>query len=835
MPTSISNGESGLSVRTKLNTIWTNLVTSGLTVDGDVSISGGANSFGTTATSAYILRTGAGGSAPFTQAGSLLYQPRTSTTDGRSNHLFYTGDPLALRMNIQPTGNINFYEDTGTTAKLVWDAAAESLTVNGDVNIDDAIPILRLDSPATTWSGGEDLGGLDWYTKDTSGNGPAVMARIYSESSGTNTLPIPNMIFQTSEANVLLKDRMKIAGNGDISFYEDTGTTAKLTWDASEEDLKFADDSKAIFGTDSDLQIYHDGSNARIREITGELRLQTTSSGVNALVAKSNAAVELFHSGSIKAETTATGISVTGSVTADGLTVGGASAGRATLGQFTNTTNAGGTEAAIDLRNQAGGNADVSLVASRTGANFGSDFYIETSDGVDGTNRKRLNVGENGDISFYEDTGTTAKFFWDASTESLGIGTSPAYVLDVTGATATIGKFKRSSAGTTEVLIDTSGSGDAKLVFADNGTDSYAIGRDNTNGDLVIAASGELGTSNLINIESGGNVGINTNSPSGELHVLGSGGGNGDSYVERSSGAILHQQAQSALGVFGTTSNHDLAFKTNGSQRMRIDNSGNVLVGTTDDQPSNNSAGSTADNGLALKDNGELQVAAYKDTANSGSVGYFNRTSTDGTILDFLKDGATIGGITATQGRLAIGNGDTGLKFSDANESIMPFNVSTNANRDNAVDLGYTTVRFNDVYATNGTIQTSDQTEKQDIAALTSTEMLVGKRISALFKTFRWKDKVASKGDNARTHTGIIAQDVQAAFTAEGLDAGDYSLFISSTWLVDSEGNEVEEGTEDAVSKTRMGIRYPELLSFVAAYNEQRFANIETRLTTLEG
>jgi len=828
MPTSISNGESGLSVRTKLNTIWTNLVTSGLTVDGDVSISGGANSFGTTATSAYILRTGAGGSAPFTQAGSLLYQPRTSTTDGRSNHLFYTGDPLALRMNIQPTGNINFYEDTGTTAKLVWDAAAESLTVNGDVNIDDAIPILRLDSPATTWSGGEDLGGLDWYTKDTSGNGPAVMARIYSESSGTNTLPIPNMIFQTSEANVLLKDRMKIAGNGDISFYEDTGTTAKLTWDASEEDLKFADDSKAIFGTDSDLQIYHDGSNARIREITGELRLQTTSSGVNALVAKSNAAVELFHSGSIKAETTATGIDVTGTVTADGLTVGGASAGRATLGQFTNTTNAGGTEAAIDLRNQAGGNADVSLVASRTGANFGSDFYIETSDGVDGTNRKRLNVGENGDISFYEDTGTTAKFFWDASTESLGIGTSPAYVLDVTGATATIGKFKRSSAGTTEVLIDTSGSGDAKLVFADNGTDSYAIGRDNTNGDLVIAASGELGTSNLINIESGGNVGISTSVPADKLHV------EGNIYLGASDRTVYTGGAGNLS--FQTNTGEMSFLRSNGSaESMRIDNSGNVLVGTTDDQPSNNSAGSTADNGLALKDNGELQVAAYKNTANSGSVGYFNRTSTDGTIINFLKDGATIGGITATQGRLAIGNGDTGLKFSDANESIMPFNVSTNANRDNAVDLGYTTVRFNDVYATNGTIQTSDQTEKQDIAALTSTEMLVGKRISALFKTFRWKDKVASKGDNARTHTGIIAQDVQAAFTAEGLDAGDYSLFISSTWLVDSEGNEVEEGTEDAVSKTRMGIRYPELLSFVAAYNEQRFANIETRLTTLEG
>ena len=43
------------------------------------------------------------------------------------------------------------------------------------------------------------------------------------------------------------------------------------------------------------------------------------------------------------------------------------------------------------------------------------------------------------------------------------------------------------------------------------------------------------------------------------------------------------------------------------------------------------------------------------------------------------------------------------------------------------------------------------------------------------------------------------------------------------------------EAPEGATSKTRMGIRYPELLSFVAAYNEQRFASIETRLTALEG
>ena len=136
--------------------------------------------------------------------------------------------------------------------------------------------------------------------------------------------------------------------------------------------------------------------------------------------------------------------------------------------------------------------------------------------------------------------------------------------------------------------------------------------------------------------------------------------------------------------------------------------------------------------------------------------------------------------------------------------------------------------------------------------------MLVAKRVSTLFKTFRWKHKVAEEGDDARTHSGIVAQDVQAAFAAESLDACDYSMFTIGTWWeldVDVpavEANEEEKteaadaytrtdtyDTEDeapsgSTKKTRLGIRYPELLSFLAAYNEQRFAAIETRLTALE-
>ena len=313
---------------------------------------------------------------------------------------------------------------------------------------------------------------------------------------------------------------------------------------------------------------------------------------------------------------------------------------------------------------------------------------------------------------------------------------------------------------------------------------------------------------------------------------------------------------------------NSLAFGASAAERMRIDSSGNVLVGRT--QTGDSTAG------------GMIRPDGFAQFTRDGNIAAdFKRINSDGDIVRFQKDSATVGSIGVNAGSLGIGQSNTGLGFFNTDNMVFPA-TAAGATRDNAIDLGYSAARFDDIYATNGTIQTSDFNEKQDIASLTATEMLVGKRISALFKTFRWKDSVAENGDNARTHTGVIAQDVQAAFTAEGLDAGDYALFISSTWwetqtevpaveaveaveavtetTTDEDGNEVvtvitetveaveakdaytrtdtydteAEAPEGATSKTRMGIRYPELLSFVAAYNEQRFASIEARLTALE-
>ena len=125
---------------------------------------------------------------------------------------------------------------------------------------------------------------------------------------------------------------------------------------------------------------------------------------------------------------------------------------------------------------------------------------------------------------------------------------------------------------------------------------------------------------------------------------------------------------------------------------------------------------------------------------------------------------------------------------------------------DATYSLGTGPQRWTAVYAVNGTIQTSDRTEKQQIEELDATELAVARRIKGLIRKFKFNDSVAEKGDGARIHVGVIAQDVHDAFVAEGLDPYKYGLFCSDTWT-----------TLDGNSQTRLGVRYEELLAFVIA------------------
>jgi hypothetical protein len=143
---------------------------------------------------------------------------------------------------------------------------------------------------------------------------------------------------------------------------------------------------------------------------------------------------------------------------------------------------------------------------------------------------------------------------------------------------------------------------------------------------------------------------------------------------------------------------------------------------------------------------------------------------------------------------VALGNSSGQGIFVNGSSAFAPSN-------DGAMTCGAATFRWSTVYATTGTINTSDANQKEQIADLTEAEMAVARRIKGLFKTFKFKDAVAAKGIAARKHVGVLAQDVQAAFAAEGLDAEGYGIFCS----------------DEVDGVTVLGVRYEELLAFVIA------------------
>ena len=313
-----------------------------------------------------------------------------------------------------------------------------------------------------------------------------------------------------------------------------------------------------------------------------------------------------------------------------------------------------------------------------------------------------------------------------------------------------------------------------------------------------------------------------------------------------------------------SNSNEAQSWVTGGVERMRLDG-GNFLVGTT---TSTGLGNSSTNAGIMLNSSQDQAIIA---TSSDVSL-YLNRQTTTGDILEFRYNGSAVATIgannsgeglyirsqqNATSGPLiqirdsddancltlgvtagAYGYiGDTsgsqvGVGFVTTN--LRPVTSSDGNGADNTYDLGSGSYRWDDVYATNGTINTSDANEKQQIASLTDAEITAAKAISKLFKTFKWNDKVEAKGDAARTHTGVIAQDVEQAMTDAGLDAGNYAFFIRTIWHEDADANEVEADTEGAIERIRLGIRYPELLAFIGSATEQRLTSIEARLATLE-
>jgi hypothetical protein len=205
---------------------------------------------------------------------------------------------------------------------------------------------------------------------------------------------------------------------------------------------------------------------------------------------------------------------------------------------------------------------------------------------------------------------------------------------------------------------------------------------------------------------------------------------------------------------------------------------------------------------------GNAATATTATTATNVSGGTVSATTITGSGIVSSTAG---GGYSALQSN-AIGIGTSANTISSTSGgNVFNFNVAgvqaaaLSASQfvpspDNTLTLGSAGLRWTTVYATTGTINTSDRNSKQQISNLTAAEKAVGQSLKGMIVAFKFTDAVLTKGSNARTHFGVIAQDVKAAFEAQGLNAEDYGVFCSDT---------LPNGD------VRLGVRYEELFSLI--------------------
>lgn len=134
-----------------------------------------------------------------------------------------------------------------------------------------------------------------------------------------------------------------------------------------------------------------------------------------------------------------------------------------------------------------------------------------------------------------------------------------------------------------------------------------------------------------------------------------------------------------------------------------------------------------------------------------------------------------------------------------------------------ATKLGKAGNLWSEVFASTGTINTSDERLKQDIEDLDDAEKLVSQSLKGLIKKFRYKDAVSEKGDAARIHIGVIAQEVISAFETQGLDAMKYGIVCYDKW--DATEDEIDRNGDITKAGETAGdlysIRYDELFAFI--------------------
>lgn len=187
--------------------------------------------------------------------------------------------------------------------------------------------------------------------------------------------------------------------------------------------------------------------------------------------------------------------------------------------------------------------------------------------------------------------------------------------------------------------------------------------------------------------------------------------------------------------------------------------SGNISNGLT------NGAGWSANGRTWSVPNGSGNMLIYSGSGGSNCTHrHFANIFQTHTSANVAKIDSARGGVGAEG--IAFGSAfDVELYRSAA--GTLKTNATILPATDNTQNLGSGSLRMATIYAGTGAINTSDAGLKEIRGPLSEAEIAWAKAIR--FAVYRFKDAIAEKGDAARLHVGVIAQEVHAAGIACGI------------------------------------------------------------------
>ena len=284
---------------------------------------------------------------------------------------------------------------------------------------------------------------------------------------------------------------------------------------------------------------------------------------------------------------------------------------------------------------------------------------------------------------------------------------------------------------------------DARITGAYTGITNLTM-----SGDLTVD------TNTLFVDASANTVGIGTSSPSRTLSVFNTTPivALQNSTTGQASNDGFQLQLSSDDGyVWNYESSGHTIFGTANTERMRIDSSGNLLVGKTN-QTANVS-------GTEIEGSGTIV-----STRASNTNLFLNRTGNDGQLINFRKDNSVVGSIGTASGKLNLGTENCQIIFRDDLTGIIPAN-SDGSNSNNDLNLGHSNVRWKDLYLGNS-IDLSKSTNQAQVN-IRSTVTPNGSKLGGEINLSLGSGSNSGSG-NTSTQVGDILGNIN--FNGQGTD-----------------------------------------------------------------